>query len=515
MKNKRIPALVLLGAAVTGLLGGTAGAAEADAAIQLRLNDTAALKNGQPVILETPPELKGDTTMVPLRFVSESLGAAVEWDGTARTITLKQDGRNIRLTIDRPEAEVDGQPAALEQPAFIRSGTTLVPLRFVAEQLHQDVAYDAATKTITLTPAAGQGTPPALPPEKKPTYPPPRDTPAAEPVQQKLETPTVDDLTRPSNVGNMASKYYFPPVMLSSVSDKRDHVYLLQNDREGSGVTGYGSFRILQYDKRVAGPDLSYGQVFDHRYNFSYKDQYGNTRPFDYSSFAPAQLHYNEQTGGLYVMGESIDPEYQRILIYQVLPEVKLITSSPNKGVNFLTNPNFLATTDGVRFYYSDVYHGTIYTAQAGQESVALDSIPSGASNGMLSVVQDGQVFVIDKGDQSIYKVTNKGLELHKKLELEKVKGMSASRGFFYAADEERIYQINPTNGEKSVYTALQGLMYSGAGYYNPAEEQGDRAYQAGRLTVDSSNPFTVDEAGNVFLFDSLYQKLRRINVYP
>ncbi|MGF7035465.1 hypothetical protein J2T17_006497 [Paenibacillus mucilaginosus] len=521
MKNKRIPALVLLGAAVTGLLGGTAGAAEAPAAIQLRLNDTAALKNGQPVILETPPELKGDTTMVPLRFVSESLGAAVEWDGTARTITLKQDGRIIRLTIDRPEAEVDGQPAALEQPAFIRSGTTLVPLRFVAEQLHQDVAYDAATKTITLTPAAGQGTPPALPPEKKPTYPPPRDTPAAEPVRQKLETPTVDNLTVDPNAGKVRTVMMFTSSGMkvevhSIVSDKKDHVYVLHNDKNNGGIIGYGEFSILKYDTAVPGPSMSLVRSFDQKFSFTYKDQQGTNRKFDYGSFIPTGLHYSEGTGKLYVMGESIDTDYPRILTYEVYPEVKLVAVSPDKGTNYHTGRNFFAASADGGIYYTDLYHQSYYSAGAEGASTFIGSTPTDTSSEMVSLEQEGQHYVLDKNTKSVYKAGPKGFELQGRVELEKIKGMAASGGYFYATDGAKVYQIN-LKGEASIYVTLDKLTYN-KGFYNPQTKQYEELYRTepGKLTaIDEANRFTVDEAGSIYLFDNVNQILRRINVYP
>lgn len=462
----------------------------------------------------------GSTTMVPLRFISEALGAAVEWNGTARTITLKQGERTIRLTVDRAEAEVDGQTAVLEQPAFIRSGTTLVPLRFVAEQLHQDVAYDAATKTITLTPAAEQGTPPALPPEKKPTYPPPREAPAAEPVRQKLESPTVDNLTVDPNAGKVKQVYMFATTGVkvevhSVVSDKKDHVYVLQSDKNSGGIIGYGEFKILKYDTNVPGLAMSLVRSLDQKFSFTYKDDKGTSRRFDYGKFVPARLHYSEGTGKLYVMGESIDPEYPRILMYEVYPEVKLTAVSPDKGTNYHTGRNLFTVLSDGSMFYTDLYHQSFYSVGTDGASTFLGSTPTDTSSEMVSLVKDGEIYVLDKSTKAVYKAGPKGFELQGKVELEKMKAMTASGGFFYAADGVKVYQIN-LKGEASVYLALDKLTYN-KGFYNPQTEQYEDQYpnEPGKLTVDEANLFTVDEAGSIYLFDNVAQIMRRINVYP
>ncbi|MCZ8522622.1 MULTISPECIES: copper amine oxidase N-terminal domain-containing protein [Paenibacillus] len=523
MKMNRWPVAALLGLTVIGLLGGTAstaGAAEPASGIRLKLNETAAEVNGRSVTLETPPILAGDTTMVPLRFISEALGAIVAWDGAARSITLTHQERIIRLKVDKAEAEADGQPVALEQPAMIRDGTTLVPLRFVAEQLAQHVTYDGAAKSITLTPAAEQGTPPALPPEKKPTYPPPRDAQADEPARQKLESPTVDNLMVDPNAGKVKTVMTYVTTGMkvevhSVVSDKKDHVYVLQSDKNSGGIIGYGEFSILKYDTNVPGLAMSLVRSLDQKFSFTYKDDKGTSRRFDYDKFVPARLHYSEGTGKLYVMGESIDSEYPRILMYEVYPEVKLAAVSPDKGTNYHTGRNLFAVLADGSMYYTDLYHQSFYSVGADGSSAFLGSTPTDTSSEMVSLVKDGEVYVLDKNTKAVYKAGPKGFELQGKVELEKMKAMTASGGFFYAADGMKVYQIN-LKGEALVYLALDKLTYN-KGFYNPQTKLYEEQYrnEPGKLTIDEANLFTVDEAGSIYLFDNVAQIMRRINVYP
>lgn len=99
------------------------------------------------------PFIKGEgVTMVPARFVSEQLDADIEWNGEARQVRIDdpQSGRVIVLTIDSRNAVVDGQPATLEEAAEIVHGSTYVPVRFIAEQLGATVGWDGTTRTVSI-----------------------------------------------------------------------------------------------------------------------------------------------------------------------------------------------------------------------------------------------------------------------------------------------------------------------------------------------------------------------------
>jgi hypothetical protein len=115
------------------------------------------MMNGQPMQLEVAPQLDGNTTMVPIRFIGEGMGAKVTWNAANQTATLTMQGKQIDLKIGSSTAMVNGKAVALDAPLEINNGSTMVPLRFVGETFDQKVDFDNATKKITLTDeAAGQ-----------------------------------------------------------------------------------------------------------------------------------------------------------------------------------------------------------------------------------------------------------------------------------------------------------------------------------------------------------------------
>lgn len=92
-------------------------------------------------------------TMVPVRFVSEQLGAEVGWNGELRQVTITDfiTGRTILLTLDSKLATVNGVAAPeLESAATLSNNSTFVPIRFIAEQLGCIVSFNDDTRVVTI-----------------------------------------------------------------------------------------------------------------------------------------------------------------------------------------------------------------------------------------------------------------------------------------------------------------------------------------------------------------------------
>ncbi|MGC7846803.1 S8 family serine peptidase [Desulforudis sp. 1088] len=108
--------------------------------------------NGGPRALDAAPYIdpQSGRTLVPVRFVSEALGAEVDWAAAARQVVIKDMDREIVLTIGAQSVLVDGAPAALEAPAVINGQRTFVPLRFVSETLGAKVDYSPVSREITI-----------------------------------------------------------------------------------------------------------------------------------------------------------------------------------------------------------------------------------------------------------------------------------------------------------------------------------------------------------------------------
>jgi len=108
--------------------------------------------NGKNLPTDSPPVIKSGRTLVPVRVISESLGADVDLDKTARKVTVTKNGSVIELTVNKTEVLKNGAKfAELEVPAQVIEGRTMVPVRFVSEALGANVSWDQAAKTVVVT----------------------------------------------------------------------------------------------------------------------------------------------------------------------------------------------------------------------------------------------------------------------------------------------------------------------------------------------------------------------------
>lgn len=82
-----------------------------------------------------------DRTLVPLRFVSEAMGAKVDWENETRTVVIEKDEDIIRYTIGQPIAYLNGEMLTFDSYGILKESRTFVPLRFIAEMLSCDVDW--------------------------------------------------------------------------------------------------------------------------------------------------------------------------------------------------------------------------------------------------------------------------------------------------------------------------------------------------------------------------------------
>ena len=106
--------------------------------------------NNEILAFSVPAKLKNSRTMVPLRFFFEMLDADVLWLDETREILVTQNGREIRFAIDSEVAYVNGEEAVLDSPAYIESDKTLIPLRFLSENLGYRVNWNDRTQTASI-----------------------------------------------------------------------------------------------------------------------------------------------------------------------------------------------------------------------------------------------------------------------------------------------------------------------------------------------------------------------------
>ena len=114
--------------------------------------------DGEKLELDVPPQLVEQRTLVPLRAIFEKLGATVEWDQATQTATATKGTDVVQITIDSTTAYVNGQAQTLDVPAMAIDGRTLVPVRFVSESLQADVQWIQESQTVQITTQDGGST---------------------------------------------------------------------------------------------------------------------------------------------------------------------------------------------------------------------------------------------------------------------------------------------------------------------------------------------------------------------
>jgi len=94
------------------------------------------------------PVMQGSRVLIPLRGLFERLGAQVDWRADERTVLARGAGKQIELPVGKDVATIDGKPSHLDQPAMIIDGYTYVPLRFLSEALGASVEWMTADRIV-------------------------------------------------------------------------------------------------------------------------------------------------------------------------------------------------------------------------------------------------------------------------------------------------------------------------------------------------------------------------------
>ncbi len=123
-------------------------------AIKLQIGNTTITKvteNGEvPVTFDVAPVISDSRTFIPVRGMFELAGAKIGWNPDTREVTVEADGTTVVVTIDSRQARVNGKRNVLDAAPFIKDGRTLIPVRFISENLGYKVDWNADTQEITI-----------------------------------------------------------------------------------------------------------------------------------------------------------------------------------------------------------------------------------------------------------------------------------------------------------------------------------------------------------------------------
>ena len=251
--------------------------------------------------------VRGNTILVPLRSMFEQTGATVSYDPASKTVDVSKPGSDVKVTVGRPEVVINGESRPLDVPPEIYKGTVVVPLRVISEGMGAYVQWVPERKTVVVRYIAAPPPPPPPSPTPVPTEaptPPPTPTPTPVPkptvfyehfiVGDYLFNPKVYNEFSPGNKGVNASyaargAVEFPlfglPWMLEG--DYRSFKYPYNGGAPVTVIGGYGqttppAFTARQTDLdgrfglKVADPRIYIGVGYLHRdTNYGYPKQNG------------------------------------------------------------------------------------------------------------------------------------------------------------------------------------------------------------------------------------------------
>ncbi len=106
--------------------------------------------DGKLISFNTDPVIKNGTTLVGFRAILEALGATVTWDGEKRCAIAEKDGIKIELYIDSVTAYVNGEEKTLLTAPEIINGSTMIPVRFVSENLGMKVTWNESERKVII-----------------------------------------------------------------------------------------------------------------------------------------------------------------------------------------------------------------------------------------------------------------------------------------------------------------------------------------------------------------------------
>jgi hypothetical protein len=107
--------------------------------------------DGKALAFDVPPRNLNGRIVVPLRAIFEAMGADIDWDEAEQTVTATKGDTVVTLAIGEATATVNGEAVQLDQPGILQNGRTLAPLRFVAETFGGSVYWDGDAQTAAIT----------------------------------------------------------------------------------------------------------------------------------------------------------------------------------------------------------------------------------------------------------------------------------------------------------------------------------------------------------------------------
>jgi hypothetical protein len=125
--------------------------------VRLIVGNTSYYVDSQQKNMDNAPIIQENRTLLPIKYIAEAMGAAVDWNNIERKVTITLEGTIVELWIGMNKAKVNGvyKPVdssnAKVSPIIVEPGRTMLPLRFISENLGAKVDWNSAQKEVTVT----------------------------------------------------------------------------------------------------------------------------------------------------------------------------------------------------------------------------------------------------------------------------------------------------------------------------------------------------------------------------
>lgn len=253
--------------------------------------------NGQALEQPTGAEagLVSGKVMVPLRVVAEGLGFQVAWEKTSNTATIKQDDTELKLVVGQATGLVDGGEVELDAAPILQNERTLVPLRFVSEQMGLEVSWDNVTKSAYLNHLDSGESSEVVPVTSSPS---PEDTSVSVPPNQPAGGDANSDASLP-DTGISEGSNYSELALIQGISFSENRLMF--------AVTGEVTPNVFT----MTGPDRIVVDIP----NAAYAEHFGDNFPLDETGRGELEvLEYPDVSKVRYSLF-STDPSTIRIVV--------------------------------------------------------------------------------------------------------------------------------------------------------------------------------------------------------
>jgi hypothetical protein len=126
--------------------------------------------------------VRGNTILVPLRSMFEQMGATVSYTASTKTVDVSKPGADVQVTLGKPEVVINGETRPLDVPPEMYKGSLVVPVRVISEGMGAYVAWISDKRLVVVRYIPQPTATPPPPPPATPTPAPPKPTPIPTPV---------------------------------------------------------------------------------------------------------------------------------------------------------------------------------------------------------------------------------------------------------------------------------------------------------------------------------------------